>query len=503
MRVGIVLSGGGLRGAAHLGVLRRIVRHHIPVPVMVGVSAGAIIAAYYAAVGLSVHEMIEQAPEFRGRHLVMHGLTLRAHPALKPYLRRFCGIIPQRLAQLELATFERLHHGVERLGIVCHDLCSNQPRYFSTADHQGLALADIARASAAVPGMFPPKTMTIGRDTARLIDGGVSDSLPTGFARSPAMGATHPDRLRLPVHGDRGARRQRLGDLHPAGSRRHSPAASAADGADEGGLARRSRGHVGCDRAAAELVRPTSVPERRMMPIAPTIFLDFDGTITVRDATDAILEAFADRRWLDVEEAWKSGRIGSRECLTLQLALVEADRRDVDALLDGIEVDAGFVTLVEWGVASGAPVHIVSDGFDYCIARILARPSLGFARYAHDIRVVSSHLEPDGRRWRASFTSSGGRCAHGCATCKPAAIEQLGVAGSPNVFVGDGLSDRYAAAAADMVFAKDTLAGYCLEQSIPHTPFTNLATVARRLDEIFASEILTERTFRGKALPSV
>jgi NTE family protein len=191
MCVGIVLSGGGLRGAAHLGVLRRIVRHQIPLQVMVGVSAGAIVAAYYAAVGLSVHEMIEEAPQFRGRHLVMHGLTLRAHSAFKPYLCRFCGIIPGRLAQLELATFETLHHGVERLGIVCHDLCSRQPRYFSTTDHQGLRLADIARASAAVPGMFPPKTLTIGRDAARLIDGGVSDSLPIGFARSPAMGATH------------------------------------------------------------------------------------------------------------------------------------------------------------------------------------------------------------------------------------------------------------------------------------------------------------------------
>jgi NTE family protein len=191
MRVGIVLSGGGLRGAAHLGVLRRIVRHHIPLQVMVGVSAGAIIAAYYAAVGLGVHEMIEQAPEFRGRHLVMHGLTLRAHPMLKPYLRRFCGIIPERLAQLERASFDTLHHGIERLGIVCHDLYTNRPRYFSTADHLGLRLAEIARASAAVPGVFPPKTMTIGRDTVRLVDGGVSDSLPTDFARSPAMGATH------------------------------------------------------------------------------------------------------------------------------------------------------------------------------------------------------------------------------------------------------------------------------------------------------------------------
>jgi hypothetical protein len=200
MRVGIVLSGGGLRGAAHLGVLRRIVRHHIPVQVMVGVSAGAIIAAYYAAVGLSVHEMIEEAPDFRGRHLVMHGLALRAHPALKPYLRRFCGVIPERLAQLELATFETLYHGVERLGLVCHDLCSNQPRYFSTADHHGLRLADR--------------------------DGGDSS-----------------DCLGLPIHCDGGARQQRLGDLPPARSRRPSPASSAADGTDEGGLARGGRGH--------------------------------------------------------------------------------------------------------------------------------------------------------------------------------------------------------------------------------------------------------------------
>jgi 2,3-diketo-5-methylthio-1-phosphopentane phosphatase len=239
-----------------------------------------------------------------------------------------------------------------------------------------------------------------------------------------------------------------------------------------------------------------------MTSIAPTIFLDFDGTITVRDATDAILDAFADRRWLDVEDAWKAGRIGSRECLTAQMALVAADRRDVDALLDGIDVDEGFVTLLEWCVARRAPVRIISDGFDYCIQRILSRPSLGFERYLKDISVVSSRLEPLGRQWRASFTSPGGPCVHGCATCKPAAIERLGVAGSPSVFVGDGLSDRYAAAAADMVFAKDTLAVYCVEHSIPHTPYTTLATVARRLDAILASETAMHRAFPGKAFPT-
>ena len=190
VRIGIVLSAGGLRGAAHLGVLRRLVRHHVPVEVMVGVSAGAIVAAYYAAVGLTVNEMIEQAAVFRGRHILMHGLTLRAHPRLKPYLRRFCGIIPQRLEQLESASFTSLHHGIKSLGIVCHDIDRHQPCYFSTLDSRSVRLSDVARASAAVPGVLPAKTMIIGTEVVRLADGGISDSLPIDFVRS-GLGATH------------------------------------------------------------------------------------------------------------------------------------------------------------------------------------------------------------------------------------------------------------------------------------------------------------------------
>ena len=189
--IGVVLSAGGLRGTAHLGVLRRVIRHGIPVEVMAGVSAGAIVAAYYAAVGLSVHEMIELAPVFRGRHILMHGLTVRAHPLLRPFLRRFCGIIPGRLEQLERASFTSLHHGIKRLGIVCHDVDRNEPRYFSTAEAYGVRLADVARASAAVPHVLPAKVMMVGDDSVRLADGGISDSLPVDFARSPLMGATH------------------------------------------------------------------------------------------------------------------------------------------------------------------------------------------------------------------------------------------------------------------------------------------------------------------------
>jgi NTE family protein len=190
-RIGIVLSAGGLRGAAHLGVLKQLVRHRIPVDVMVGVSAGAIIAAFYAAVGLTVNEMVDEAPAFRGRHILMHGVTLRAHPVFKPFLRRFCGIIPERLGQLEAGGFSTLHHGVQQLGIVCHDLIRSQPCYFSTAESHGARLADVVRASAAMTGVLPSRTLTLGGETFRLADGGISDSLPIAFAQSPGLGATH------------------------------------------------------------------------------------------------------------------------------------------------------------------------------------------------------------------------------------------------------------------------------------------------------------------------
>lgn len=238
-----------------------------------------------------------------------------------------------------------------------------------------------------------------------------------------------------------------------------------------------------------------------MLPTSPTLFLDFDGTITTRDATDAILDAYADPAWLDVEDAWKAGRIGSRACLSTQMALVRARRDQVDALLDGIEIDAGFLPLLALCVSRHVPVHIVSDGFDYCIRRILGRPSLGLQPYLAGTRIVSSHLETDGHSWRATFTESASACTHGCATCKPAAMDEL-KGGGPTLFVGDGLSDRYAAAAASVVFAKDDLAAYCCNESIPYTPFHTLTTVADELERLLAPAASVSSAFSGKALPT-
>ncbi|MGY3090760.1 NTE family protein [Hymenobacter sp. UYAg731] len=65
-KVGLVLSGGGAKGLAHVGVLRQLEKNHIPIDYIVGTSMGAVIGGMYAA-GYSPDE-IEQivlSPEFQ------------------------------------------------------------------------------------------------------------------------------------------------------------------------------------------------------------------------------------------------------------------------------------------------------------------------------------------------------------------------------------------------------------------------------------------------------
>jgi len=224
-------------------------------------------------------------------------------------------------------------------------------------------------------------------------------------------------------------------------------------------------------------------------PQTPILFLDFDGTISRRDAVDAILETYADPKWLTFEAEWCAGLIGSRDCLRAQMSLVRASRKQIDALLDEIGIDEDLVPLLEMCARQEIPAHIVSDGFDYCIRRILSGASKRVAALLRGGRICASHLESRGHLWRTEFPFFHQTCGHGCATCKPAVMRLLNKTNAPAIFVGDGLSDRYAIECADLVFAKDGLAEYCTEQSIEHTPYQHLGNVTAHINRWLAGRV--------------
>jgi len=226
---------------------------------------------------------------------------------------------------------------------------------------------------------------------------------------------------------------------------------------------------------------------QQVQPHKAILFLDFDGTITRRDAVDAILETYADPEWLEFEAEWREGRIGSRDCLQSQMALVHATRKQLDSVLDEIEIDKGLVVLLELCATYDIPAHIVSDGFDYCIRRILSRASRRVPALLRGARVCAGRLEARGRLWCTEFPYFHQTCGHGCATCKPAVMRLLNTTNAPVIFVGDGLSDRYAVESADLVFAKSQLAGHCREHSIEHTSYSDLGDVAAHLDRWLAA----------------
>lgn len=204
------------------------------------------------------------------------------------------------------------------------------------------------------------------------------------------------------------------------------------------------------------------------------VFVDFDGTIVPCDATDFIFASFADDRWRDVEAEWQSGQIGSRECMSRQVALLKASPEEMLEAVSQIKVDPGFDTFVEDCRRHGIGMTVVSDGFDYVIERVLRNAG------HPGIRFYANHLEPgqDGR-WNVSFPYTREGCRALAGNCKCSFTEPHG--NSLKIVVGDGRSDFCIAGEADLVFAKGTLLNLCQTNGTPHYPYGDFFTVTRQL----------------------
>lgn len=200
-KIGLVLSGGGARGGAHIGVLKALEELDVPVDYIAGTSMGAIIGGFYAAgydsdeierilIEVDWDKALTDQPERRDR-------TMRKKELEAQFLIPYRVGINQGKLQLPLGAVEGQHldqifHRIllpvvgtrdfDQLSIpfraVATDLVTGEEVVLSAG-----SLPDTLRASMSVPGVFAP--VRIGGRL--LVDGGMANNLPVNVVRE--MGA--------------------------------------------------------------------------------------------------------------------------------------------------------------------------------------------------------------------------------------------------------------------------------------------------------------------------
>ena len=199
IKIGLVLGGGGARGLGHIGVLKALKIHSIPIHMVAGTSIGAVIGAMYAAT-LDPHWIENKFKEFieseAYKKIGLHRLVPTSQPNISifqmaaTYMKNQIiinlanerlGILKQeRLSEiidfmLPVKTFEELKIPFSCLAV---DLNSGEDVVFNSGN-----LVEAIVASSAIPGYIPP----IEKDGMLLTDGAVSCPVPVKTIRK--MGA--------------------------------------------------------------------------------------------------------------------------------------------------------------------------------------------------------------------------------------------------------------------------------------------------------------------------
>jgi len=199
-KIGLVLSGGGARGFAHIGVLKKIEQLNIPIDVVVGTSMGSIVGGLYA-IGLTPDE-IEKGVQGIDWKVVFNDYARREFRSFRRKLddQRFSpkriGVTSEGLRlspglidgqQIELALDRLAYPGFhitdfDKLRLPYRAIATD----IETGDAVILGKGNIAkamRASMSIPGALPP----IKYEGKLLVDGGIGNNVPINVARD--MGA--------------------------------------------------------------------------------------------------------------------------------------------------------------------------------------------------------------------------------------------------------------------------------------------------------------------------
>jgi NTE family protein len=191
-RVGLVLGGGGARGAAHIGVLEVLERHRVQVDCIAGTSMGALVAGAWAA-GMTPaqmriemskanwHDMFQDNPEFselsyRNRRLSQRFLPASETGVSDRGLQYPSGVVLGQKIKLFFNSLVHANLGEPEMqqlplpvSLIATDIGTGERVVFRDG-----SLTMAMRASMSVPGLLSP----LEYDGRKLVDGGLVDNVP-------------------------------------------------------------------------------------------------------------------------------------------------------------------------------------------------------------------------------------------------------------------------------------------------------------------------------------
>jgi len=198
--------------------------------------------------------------------------------------------------------------------------------------------------------------------------------------------------------------------------------------------------------------------------------VDFDGTVTTMDLSTELARYFGGERFWAIENFYRQRKIGMRDWLNNMSALLPAD---FDILLDFVlqraEIRPGFKEFLQYAREKNRPVSIASDGFGFYIKPILDK--FGCFNLI-DQFYVNETLPQAGGSLRVEMPHGHIYCQV-CGNCKANHVLKRQREGWRVIFAGDGRNDRFGASWSDHIFARDRLAQYCTEHSVPFSSWVN------------------------------
>lgn len=189
------------------------------------------------------------------------------------------------------------------------------------------------------------------------------------------------------------------------------------------------------------------------------VLTDFDYTISEVDVGDLVTDTLSPPS-AETLRRFRHKEVGTRAFWLDSMIRIEPAAGIT--LADGVGIDPGFPAFAAWCRKEQIPLAVVSDGFGFYIRHILDREGLS------DLPVFCNEMQAKGE---LQFPHGNPACDF-CGCCKAAIARRVRQAGARIIYIGDGVSDLYAAAFADWVFAKATLASFLAQKGAPFYPLT-------------------------------